>query len=103
MIAGASKQHKKMPQKVFHGNINVKALGYFNTWFVCVLLGFFPEFPVNPYYEPLALFIIESANIHYMHLLSKLIMYSASIFTSMPASPTVNPVQRRLQAIYSTL
>ena len=33
IIAGASKQHKRMPQKVFHANI--KALGYF-LGMVCV-------------------------------------------------------------------
>ena len=33
IIAGASKQHKRMPQKVFHANI--KAIGYF-LGMVCV-------------------------------------------------------------------
>ena len=33
IIAGASKQHNRMPQKVFHANI--KALGYF-LGMVCV-------------------------------------------------------------------
>ena len=59
IIAGASKQHKRMPQKVFHANI--KALGYFLAWFVCVLLGIFREFPVDPYYEPLAWFMITQS------------------------------------------
>ena len=56
IIAGASKQHKMMPQKVFHANI--KALGYFvGVVCVCSIRGF-PEFPVDPYYEPLAWFMI---------------------------------------------
>ena len=45
-ITGASKQHKGMPQKVFHGN--VKAWCCFKAWLLCNLLGFFPEFVVDP-------------------------------------------------------
>ena len=57
IIAGAPKQHKRMPQKVFHANI--KALGYF-LGMVCVhSIRGFPEFPVDPYYEPLAWFMIS--------------------------------------------
>ena len=56
IIAGASKQHNRMPQKVFHANI--KALGYF-LGMVCVRsIRDFHEFPVDPYYEPLAWFMI---------------------------------------------
>ena len=56
IIAGASKQHKRMPQKVFHANI--KALGCF-LGMVCVrFIRGFPRFPVDPYYEPLAWFMI---------------------------------------------
>ena len=57
IIAGTSKQHKRMPHKVFHGNI--KALGCFKAWFVCILLRFSPEFPVDPYYESLAWFMLN--------------------------------------------
>ena len=57
IITGASKQHKRMPQKVFHANI--KALGYF-LGMVCVRsIRGFREFPVDPYYEPLAWFMIR--------------------------------------------
>ena len=62
---GASKQHKRMPQKVFHSNI--KALGYFNTWFVCILLVVFPEFLVDFYYELLAWFMIVVKNNIYIY------------------------------------
>ena len=57
IIAVASKQHKRMPQKVFHANM--KALGYF-LGMVCVRsIRGFREFPVDPYYEPLAWFMIH--------------------------------------------
>ena len=50
------KQHKRIPQKVFIKN--TKALGgLLYTAFVHSFMGF-PEFPVHPYYEPLAWFMI---------------------------------------------
>ena len=59
IIAGASKQHKRMPQKVFHANI--KSLGYL-LGMVCVRsIRGFREFPVDPYYEPLTWFMIKIA------------------------------------------
>ena len=36
----------------------MKALG-FKAWFMCVLLGVFPEFLVDPYCEPLVWFMIR--------------------------------------------
>ena len=62
IIGRASKQYKRMPQKVFHQN--TKVFGGFLAWFVCVLLRTLPKFPVDPYYEPLAWFMIILAN-HY--------------------------------------
>ena len=56
ILCGASKQHKRLTQKVFHHNI--KALGCFKGM-VCVhSIRGFPEFPFNPYYEPLVWFIM---------------------------------------------
>ena len=43
----------------------------FKAWFVCVLLGVFPEFPVDPYYEPLARFMIYMLYATLSHLRSK--------------------------------
>ena len=34
---------------------------------MCVLLGIFPEFPVDPYYEPLAWFMIR-VGVAYMNV-----------------------------------
>ena len=59
--AGASKQHKRMPQKVSH--CNIKALGCFKAQYMCILLEFSPEFPVDPYYEPLAWFMIKAGKV----------------------------------------
>ena len=44
---------------------------------MCVLLGIFCEFPVDPYYEPLAWFMINSQNVKSVHLLAVII---ASVF-----------------------
>ena len=67
IIAGASKQHKKMPQKVFH--VNIKALGYF-LGMVCVhSIRGFCEFPIDPYYEPLAWFMIYIYIYIYIYIL----------------------------------
>ena len=47
IIAGASKQHKRMPQKVFHANM--KALGYFlDTVCVRSIRGFSVNFRSIP-------------------------------------------------------
>ena len=44
---------------------NIKALGCFKAWFVWVLLGFFLQFLVDPYYEPLAWYDITLwLNVH---------------------------------------
>ena len=63
IIAEASKQHKRTPQQVFP--CNIKALHCFYGM-VCVhsIRGFL-EFPVDPYYEPLAWFTIKGLNIIY--------------------------------------
>ena len=40
---------------------------------MCVLLGVFHEFPVDPYFEPLASFMINSQNVKSEHLLAVII------------------------------
>ena len=49
-------KHKRMPWKDFHQNITA-----FKAWFVCTLLVF-PEFLVDPYYEPLAWLMTNLVN-----------------------------------------
>ena len=47
LIGRTSKQHKRMPQKVFITNTEAKMA--FKTWFACILLEVLPEFLVDLY------------------------------------------------------
>ena len=57
IIGGASKQHKRMPKKVFHHN-NYRSIRLLLRHGLCTFYQGFPEFLVDPYYDPLAWFMI---------------------------------------------
>ena len=47
---------------------------------MCVLLGIFREFPVDPYYEPLAWFMITQASSSFKCLDRCMFMYATPTF-----------------------
>ena len=60
MDGHASKEHKRMEQKVL--NQSLKGLVDFKAYFLCVALVILTKFSVNPYYEPLLRFMIVPVN-----------------------------------------
>ena len=68
IIGEASKQHKRMQQKLFHHIIIIKALGYFKGMICVHSIRGFTEFPVHLYHKPLPWFMITIYIHTYIHI-----------------------------------